>query len=107
MWSMDDWKFLERQAVVDPQGRRWSIALMDVLGQEGDPEVPNALLELQYAAGRYFALIYSESGAMQREHGFPTLPEAMRAYLHLVAGVAAGTIDPTQPIYREDLEDGT
>ena len=66
-WSMDDWQYLERQVVVDPKGRRWSIALMDVLGQEGDPEVPHALLELQYSAGRYFTLIYSDTGAMSRE----------------------------------------
>ena len=105
-WSMDDWKYVERQVVVDPKGRRWSIALMDVLGQEGDPEVPNALLELQYSAGRYFTVIYADNGAMQREHGFPSLPEAMASYLNLIAAVANGTIDPAQPIYRADLEDG-
>jgi hypothetical protein len=35
-WSMDDWQYLERQVVADPQGRQRSVALMDVLGQVGD-----------------------------------------------------------------------
>src|SRR5690242_21648897 len=102
-WSMDDWKYVERQAVVDPKGRRWWIALMDVLGQEGDPEVPNALLELQYAAGRYFSVISSGARALQRAHGIPSLSAARRSYLHLVAAVANGTVAPAQLIYREAL----
>ena len=44
LWSMDDWQYLERQVDVDPKGRQWSIALMDVLGQVGDPDRPNQLL---------------------------------------------------------------
>ena len=50
LWSMDDWQYVERQVVTDPKGRQWSIALMDVLGQAEDPEVPSSLVELQYAA---------------------------------------------------------
>ena len=37
MWSMDDWKYVERQVVTDPQGRQWSIGLMDVLALSGHP----------------------------------------------------------------------
>jgi len=105
MWSMDDWKFIERQVVVDPKGRRWSIALMDVLGQDGDPEVPNSLVELQHASGRYVALIYSGS-AIQREQPYAALDAARRAYDRLLAEVADGRLDPAQPIFREDLDDG-
>ena len=50
-WSMDDWQYLERQVVADPKGRLWSVALMDVLGQAGDPEIPNKLLEFQRKGG--------------------------------------------------------
>src|SRR5262245_13920887 len=103
MWSMDDWQYLERQTVTDPNGRRWSVALMDVLGQAGDPEVPNSLLELQYASGRYFTLIYSESGALQREDGYGSLTDATSAYDDLLIAVVDGTIDPAQPVFREEF----
>ena len=102
---MDDWKFVERQVVTDPKGRQWSVALMDVLGQEGDPDRPNAMLELEYASGRYFTLIYSTSGALQREHGYASLPEAAVAYERLVLALSDGRLDPSQPVFRQDLED--
>ena len=70
LWSMDEWQYLEREVVTDPKGRQWTVALMDVLGQAGDPDMPNKLLELQYSSGRYFTLIYSASGALQRERGY-------------------------------------
>ena len=105
MWSMDDWQYLERQAVTDPKGRRWSVALMDVLGQEGDPDRPDALLEIQYASGRYFTLIYSASGGMQFERGYPSLPEATKAYERLLESVFDGSLDPSQPVFRDNLED--
>ena len=105
MWSIDDWNYVEKQVVTDPKGRQWSVALMDVLGQNGDPDVPSSLLELQYASGRYFTLIYSASGGLQWERGYASLPEATTAYGRLVLAVIDGRIDPEQPTYREDLED--
>lgn len=105
MWSLDDWKYLQRRVVTDPKGRAWSVALMDVLGQEGDPDRPNDLLALEYSRARYFTLIYSQGGAMQWERGYPSLPEAETAYERLAEAVADGRIDPSQPTYREDLED--
>jgi hypothetical protein len=105
MWSMDDWKYVQRQVVTDPKGRQWSLGLMDVLGQEGDPDVPNSLLELQYASGRYFTLIYSATGALQWERGYPSLADAATAYERLVLAVIDGRVDPTQPVFRQDLED--
>jgi hypothetical protein len=104
-WSMDDWQYLERQVVADPKGRQWSIALMDVLGQVGDPDRPNAMLELEYASGRYFTVVYSSAGTLQWERGYPSLPEAIRAYEHLMAAVIDGRVDPAQPVFRQDLED--
>src|SRR5438552_17902164 len=103
MWSMDDWKYIERQTVIDPKGRQWSVALMDVLGQEGDPEVPNSLLELQYASGRYFTLIYSGTGAVQWERGYDSLPEATTAYERLTVAVMDGRVNPLQPRSRSHL----
>jgi hypothetical protein len=105
MWSMDDWRYLERQVVTDPQGRAWSVALMDLLGQEGDPDMPNEWVELQYSSGRYVALIYSATGSLQREQSFASLSEATKAYERLVAAVSDGRVDPSRPVYREDLED--
>jgi hypothetical protein len=105
MWSMDDWKYVERQIVTDPKGRSWSVALMDVLGQEGDPDRPNDLLALEYSQGRYFTLIYSPTGGLAWERGYPSLPQATVAYERLVVAVSDGRVDPTQPTYREDLED--
>jgi hypothetical protein len=105
LWSMDDWRYVRRATVTDPKGRQWSIGLMDVLGQEGDPEMPNDLLQLQYASGRYFTLIYSGSGALQREQGYTSLSEAAAAYEYLIAAVTDGRLDPAQPIFRQDLED--
>jgi len=102
---MDDWKYVERQIVTDPKGRPWSVALMDVLGQEGDPDRPNDLLALEYSQGRYFTLIYSPTGALAWERGYPSLPQATVAYARLVVAVSDGRVDPTQPTYREDLED--
>jgi hypothetical protein len=105
MWSMDEWQYVEREVVTDPKGRQWSVALMDVLGQQGDPDIPNKLLELQYSSGRYFALIYSATGALQWERGYATLPEATRAFEDLRFAVIDGSLDPSQPVFRQDLED--
>lgn len=102
---MDDWQYLEHQVIVDPAGRQWTVALMDVLGQVGDPDRPNQLLELQYSSGRYFTLVYSSSGTIQRERGYPTLPEAVRGYERLLLDIVDGRLDPGQPVFREDLED--
>ena len=102
---MDEWQYLERDVVTDPKGRQWTVALMDVLGQQGDPDMPNSLLELQYSSGRYFTLIYSDSGALQRERGYTALPEAANAYSNLLVSVIDGSLDPSQPIFRQDLED--
>jgi hypothetical protein len=102
---MDDWRYVERRVVTDPKGRQWSVALMDVLGQDGDPEMPSEWLELQYASGRYFTLIYSATGALQWERGHATLPEAASAYERLLAAVIDGRLDPAQPLFRQDLED--
>lgn len=105
LWSMDDWQYLERQVVTDPKGKQWSVALMDILGQQGDPEMPSKLLEVQYASGRYFTLIYSASGALQWERGHTSLPEATTTYQHLLATVKDGRLDPAQPVFRTDLDD--
>lgn len=102
---MDDWQYLEREVVTDAKGRKWAVALMDVLGQEGDPDMPNKILELQYSSGRYFTLIYSETGAVQRERGYPALEQAKDAYAELLVSVMDGSLDPSQPVFREDLED--
>ena len=104
-WSIDDWQYLERQVVSDPKGRQWSIALMDVLGQVGDPDRPSDLLALEYSSGRYFTLIYSGGGTLQWERGYPSLAEAMTAYERLLLAVADGRVDPAQPVFRQDLED--
>ncbi len=105
LWSMDDWQYLQREVVTGPKGRQWTIALMDVLGQTGDPDTPNKLLELQYSSGRYFTLIYSASGALQRERGYALLSEAESAYQDLLIAVINGSLDPSQPVFRQDLED--
>jgi hypothetical protein len=104
MWTINDWQFVERQIVSDPRGRQWSVALMDLLGQQGDPDRPSEWLELQYSSGRYFTLVYSASGAIQREEGYRSLPEATRAYERLLVAIVDGTLDPGQPVFREDLE---
>ena len=105
LWSMDDWEYVERQVVRDPRGREWSVALMDVLGQAGDPDVPNRLLEMQYAAGRYFTLIYSPSGGVQWERGHASLEEATTEYSRLLVDVVDGRLDPAQPAFRANLDD--
>jgi hypothetical protein len=102
---MDEWQFLEREVVTDPQGRQWTVALMDVLGQQGDPDMPDKLLELQYSSGRYFTLIYGDGGALQRERGYASLPEATNAFANLLVAVIDGSLDPSQPVFRQDLED--
>lgn len=105
LWSMDQWRYLEREAVTDPKGRQWTVALMDVLGQEGDPELPNKLLEVQYSSGRYFTLIYSSGGGVQRERAYTTLSDAEEAYKQMLVGIIDGSLDPAQPVFRQDLED--
>jgi hypothetical protein len=104
-WHLDDWQYVERKVVTDPRGREWSIALMDVLGQAGDPDRPAALAEIEYGSGRYFTLVYSGGGTLQRERGYPSLPEATKAYEDLLAAVLDGRVDPAQPVFRQDLED--
>ena len=105
MWSMDQWQYVDREVVTDPKNRQWTVALMDVLGQQGDPDIPNKLLELQYASGRYFTLIYSPSGALQWERGYSTLAEATRAFDDLRIAVIDGSLDPVQPVFRDNLDD--
>ena len=105
MWSMDQWQYIDKEVVTDPKNRQWTVALMDILGQEGDPDIPNKLLELQYASGRYFTLIYSESGSLQREKGYASLAEAEQAFDDLRIAVIDGTLDPSEPVFRENLED--
>jgi hypothetical protein len=102
---MDDWNYVSRQAVTDPKGRQWSVGLMDILGQEGDPEMPSRLLESQYQAGRYFTLVYSSTGSIQHERAHQTLPDATREYERLLKAVFDGSYDPSQPRFRADLED--
>jgi len=105
LWSMDDWQYVERDVITDPKGRQWTVALMDVLGQKGDPDIPNKLLELQYSSGRYFTLIYSASGAVQWERGYAALSEAESAFEDLRIAIIDGRLDPSQPVFRQDLED--
>lgn len=105
MWSLDDWEYVEREVVTDPKGRKWTVALMDVLGQKGDPDRPDALLELQYSSGRYFTLIYTSDGGLQRERGYGSLDEATNEYGNLLMAVMDGSLDPAQPVFRQDLED--
>lgn len=105
LWSMDEWQYIVREVVTDPQGKQWTVALMDVLGQAGDPDMPDKLLEIQYSSGRYFTLIYSDSGALQRERGYAVLSEAESAYGDLLLAVIDGSVDPAQPVFRQDLED--
>jgi hypothetical protein len=102
---MDDWQYLEREVVTDRKGRQWTVALMDVLGQAGDHDMPDKLLELQFSSGRYFTLIYSASGALQRERGYALLSEAESAYEDLLMAVIDSRLDPSQPVFRQDLED--
>jgi hypothetical protein len=102
---MDDWQFLEREVVTDPQGRHWTVALMDVLGQQGDPDMPDKLLELQYSSGRYFILVYADGGALQRERGYGSIEEARNAFGNLLVAVIDGSLDPSKPVFRQDLED--
>jgi hypothetical protein len=102
---MDEWEYVERQVVRDPKGREWCVALMDVLGQVGDPDVPDRLLEIQYAAGRYFTLIYSPSGGVQWERGHPSLETASAEYSKLLAEVVDGRLDPAQPPFRATLDE--
>jgi hypothetical protein len=104
-WSIDDWKYIERETVSDSKGNRWTIALMDALGQEGEPGVSNQLPELQSSSGRYFTLIYSASGALQREQGYALLSEAATAYEDLLMAVIDGTLDPSQAVLRENSEE--
>jgi hypothetical protein len=104
-WSMDNWRYVERRTVTDPKGKQWSVALMDILGQEGDPEMPSKLLELQYSSGRFFTLIYSDTGVVVWERGYTSLPEATTVYERLIVDVMDGVLDPSVPVFREDLED--
>jgi hypothetical protein len=105
MWSIDDWRYVARTAVIDPSGREWSVAVMDLLGQDGDPDMPNQWLELQFASGRFFTLIYSSTGAVQWERGHRTIDDALAVYERLLGSVRSGRLDPSQPTFREDLLD--
>ena len=42
---------------------------------------------------------------MQFERGYPSLPEATKAYEQLLESVFDGSYDPSQPVFREDLND--
>jgi hypothetical protein len=103
-WHMDQWSYLERSVVTDPWGREWTVALMDLQGQSGDPEVPLAALG-GGPSERYFTVVYSSRGTIQRERAWPSAEAARSAWEALLAGVRDGHVDPAQPEFREDLED--
>ena len=105
LWTMDDWNYLERRTVFDPQGHTWSVTLMDLLGQEDDPENPSIYAEAAFAAGRFYTIIYAGDGGIRYERGYRTLEEAREQYRHLLARVADGSMNPSQPVFRADLED--
>jgi hypothetical protein len=105
LWSLDDWKYIERQVITAANGRQWCVALMDVLGQEGDPDMPSLTMELQYASGRYFTLVYPPGGSLQWEHGYTSFADAKIAYERLAAAIADGRLDPSQPIFKEGFDD--
>jgi hypothetical protein len=67
--------------------------------------MPNKLLEIQYSSGRYFTLVYADGGALQRERGYASLQEATSAYGEMLVSLIDGSLDPSQPVFREDLED--
>ena len=96
---------LSRPAEQLESGRPRRRFLASDLGQKGNPDMPNQMLEFQYSSGRYFTLIYSDTGGLQHERGYSTLSEAEGAYEDLLARVTNGSLDPSQPVYREDLED--
>jgi len=104
-WSLDDWKYVQRRTVAGPHGRSWTVALMDVLGQEGDPDMPSLTMELQYASGRYFTLVYPPGGSVQWERGYASLTDATIAYERLIHAIADGRLDPSQPSFREGLDE--
>jgi hypothetical protein len=105
MWSLDDWKYVTRTQVTDAKGRTWTVALMDILGQDGDPDMPNQFLELQYASGRFFTLIYSATGVVQWERAHKTLDDATAMFDDLLGALRDGSLDPAQPTFRANLED--
>jgi len=78
---------------------------MDILGQDGDPDMPSLTMELQYASGRYFTLVYPPGGSLQWERGYVSLAEATTAYERLVTAIADGRLDPSRPIFKEGLDD--
>jgi hypothetical protein len=39
------------------------------------------------------------------ERGYTSLPEATTVYERLIVDVMDGVLDPSQPVFREDLED--
>jgi len=105
LWSLDDWKYIERAVVTARTGRQWCVGLMDILGQEGDPDMPNLTMELQFASGRYFTIVYPAGGSLQWEQGYTSLDDARTAYERLVVAIEDGRLDPSQPIFKEGLED--
>jgi hypothetical protein len=50
-------------------------------------------------------LIYSATGALQYERGYTVLSESANAFETLVVTVIDGSLDPSQPVFRQDLED--
>ena len=106
MWSLNDWSYLEREVVQDPQGREWVVALMDILAQEGDADLPAAVQRAEEEQGRYFTLVFTAGGgALQRERGHTSLDEATEEYDRLVRAILQGRLDPSKPTFRTDLED--
>lgn len=99
---MDDWVYLERRVVVDPHGREWSVAVMDLLGQEGDVEMPGNL-QAHYPT-RYYTLVYA-GGGVQYERGHAHLAEARQEFEELAQRIASGHLNPAQPTFRADLND--
>ena len=62
------------------------------------------MLELEYASG-LTSPSSTRAAAVQRERAYASFEEADQAYVHLLAAVVSGDVDPAQPVFRQDLED--
>jgi len=74
-------------------------------GQEGDPDIPGSCSNFSTLQAGISRSSTQPLELFSWKRGYTILSEATVAYEGLVVSVIDGTFDPSQPVFRQDLED--
>jgi hypothetical protein len=78
---------------------------MDVPGQEGDPDIPTSCSNGSIHQAGISCSSTRRAEGCRGSAANASIEEATTAYGDLLLPVSDGSLDPSQPVFRQDLED--